>query len=80
MYTFIGPTAWKMIYEESDIQVYLPPDQDMVVTVLRPILFFHAEQKTTLSKIMTYFTSQAIIKLINDKFIEIHDKKNSTFS
>lgn len=79
MYRFVGPTAWKMIYEELP-PVKLPEDQEMVVTVLRPILFFHAEQKTTLSKIMTYFTPQAIVKLIHDNFIQIHDKKNSTLS
>jgi len=73
MYKFIGPTIWKTLSEESDIQVYLPKDYEKNVTVLRPILFFHAEQKTTLSKIMTYFTPRAIGKLVHDKFIEIHD-------
>jgi hypothetical protein len=72
MYTFVGPTNWKTLME-VDIQVLLPKDDEKNVTVLRPILFFHAEQKTTLSKIITYFTPHAISKLEHDKFIEIHD-------
>jgi hypothetical protein len=72
MYTFIGPTVWKTNYEGL-MDFKLPEDQEKEVTVLRPILFFYATQKTTMSKIMTYFTPQAITKLIHDKFIEIHD-------
>jgi hypothetical protein len=71
MYIFIGPTVWKTISEELT-EFKLPEDQEMEVTVLRPILFFYATQKTTMSKIMTYFTPQAIVKLIHYKFIEIH--------
>lgn len=73
MYTFVGPTIWKTIYEELGTEFSLPKDCEKKVTILRPILFFHADEKTSLSKIMNYFTPKAIGKLIHDKFIEIND-------
>lgn len=74
MYTFIGHENWTHIFpSDSDIVDLGVSLNDKKVTVLRPILFFHAEQKTTLSKISAYFTQHAIAKLVHDKFIEIND-------
>jgi len=72
MNNFIGHENWsKRFPDDSDIIDFGASLNDKEVIVLRPILFFHAEQKTTLSKICAYFTQHAIGKLINDKFIEI---------
>ena len=46
-------------------------ENDKNVIVLRSILFFHSEQKTTLEIIRGYFTDYAISKLVNDNFIKI---------
>ena len=74
MLMFIGHDNWSRRFpSENDIVDFGVSLNDKKVTVLRPILFFHGEQKTTLSKISAYFTQHAIAKLVHDKFIEIHD-------
>jgi len=47
-------------------------DFKIKVKVLRPILFFHREQRITLDDLHKYFTLDAIFKLHNDKFIEYY--------
>ncbi len=69
MFNFIGHRAWKKPILDIDFKMYL---EDKDVTVLKPILFFHAEQKTNLNTIKKYFTDEAIFKLTHDKFIKIH--------
>jgi hypothetical protein len=75
MYCFIGHKNWSRRIpfpsdeEMSDLE---GTENDKDVTVLRPTLFFCASQKTKLSRIKAHFTDYAIMKLVYDKFIEIH--------
>lgn len=64
---FIGHENWSKPTNQRSLELF-----NAKVTVLRSILFFYSEQKTTLDEIQKYFTTEAINKLINDKFIEIH--------
>lgn len=42
------------------------------VEIVRPILFFHAEQKgITIERLKRYFTDEAISKLEHDGFIKV---------
>ncbi len=65
MFKFIGHQEWKQYIEDSIFE------NNSEVLVLRPILFFHDEQKTTMARIRANFTDEAIKKLIHDKFIKI---------
>ena len=72
---FIGNDSWKPIFKpDSDIIDYGGFITDKNVTVLRSILFFYAEEKTTLSNIRAHFTDHAISKLVHDNFIKIEEK------
>jgi hypothetical protein len=68
MHSFVGHPEWKRSLD-IDFRCYTVNKN---VTVLRPILFFHSEQKTDLDTIKKYFTDEAILKLTHDKFILIH--------
>lgn len=76
MYNFIGHDIWKHRFPvPPTLEVYnYEADNKLEVTVLRNILFFHAEQETTLERIRANFTDIAIDKMVHDKFIEIHRK------
>jgi len=63
---FIGPDIWKHVFNPNN-----NIDENKNVIILRGILFFHAEEKTTLAKIREYFTDHAISKLSHDNFIKI---------
>jgi hypothetical protein len=69
MHNFVGHPEWKQ-YPIDDIVAELLTE-DIKVLVLRPILFFHAEEYTTMARIKANFTDEAISKLIHDKFIKI---------
>ncbi len=69
MHNFVGQPEWKCSLD-IEFRRYI---ENKDVTVLRPILFFHSEQKTDLNTIKKYFTDEAILKLTHDKFIKIHD-------
>ena len=70
--SFVGHDNWSRRFPSENMgSTFSFMDKD--VTVLRPILFFHAEEKTKLSRIRANFTEHAINKLVHDKFIEIHD-------
>jgi hypothetical protein len=69
MHSFVGHPEWKRSLD-IEFRRYI---ENKDVTVLRPILFFHSEQKTDLNSIKKYFTDDAILKLTHDKFILIHD-------
>jgi hypothetical protein len=69
MHNFVGPKEWGRSLD-IDFRHYTVNKN---VTVLRPILFFHREQKTNLDTIKKYFTDDAILKLTHDKYIMIHD-------
>lgn len=68
MYNFVGPKEWGRSLD-IDFRSYI---ENKDVTALRPILFFHSEQKTDLNSVKKYFTDEAILKLTHDKFIKIH--------
>lgn len=68
MHSFVGHPEWRHSLD-FDFRRYI---ENKDVTVLRPILFFHSEQKTDLDTIKKYFTDEAILKLTHDKFIKIH--------
>jgi hypothetical protein len=71
----IGHDSWKTIFNpDSDIIDFRGFINDKEVIVLRAILFFHAEEKTTLSRIRAHFTDHAISKLVYDNFIKIEEK------
>lgn len=74
MHNFIGHPEWQQ-YPIDDITEFLVIvellNEDIKVLVLRPILFFHAEERTTMARIKANFTDEAISKLIHDKFIKI---------
>lgn len=69
MHNFVGIKEWENSLD-FDFRRYI---ENKDVTVLRPILFFHTEQKTDLDTIKKYFTDEAILKLTHDKFIKIYD-------
>ena len=69
MGNFVGQKEWEHSLD-IDFRRFL---ENKDVTVLRPILFFHTEQKTDLNTIQKYFTDEAIYRLSHDKFIKIHD-------
>ena len=69
MYTFIGHSNWKLNLPEIHDMYFTNDDTEVIV--LRGILFFYADQKTTLGKIRENFTDTAITKLVHDKFIKI---------
>lgn len=72
MFNFIGPPEWVNFPIDNIINEILLEDiNSKEVLVLRPILFFHAEQITTMARIKANFTDNAIQKLIHDKFIKI---------
>jgi hypothetical protein len=71
---FIGHESWKKQYPNGTDLDYKTFLEDKEVLVLRPILFFYKDQKTTLSQIRVNFTDHAIAKLVSDKFIEIKGK------
>lgn len=68
---FVGKDSWKDRFPfpfPSDINELW---KDNEVIVLRSILFFHAEEKTTISRIKLHFTEWAIKKLEHDGYIKI---------
>ena len=76
MYKFIGHDNWsrRLPFPTADeMSDLVDTENDKDVTVLRATLFFCASQKTKLSRIKAHFTDYAIMKLVYDKFIEIHD-------
>ncbi len=71
MFNFIGNKEWGRRYPWDNEIFNLEGFKDKEVIVLRSILFFHAEEKTKLSRIKLHFTDYAINKMIHDKFIEV---------
>ena len=68
-HSFVGRDTWRNIppclghdFERND---------DDIVVVLRPILFFYKGQEITYGKINKYFTHEAIRVMEHDDFIEI---------
>ena len=64
-HNFFGIQDWREPVKKIDLTF------NENVTILRSILFFHSEQKVKLCDIQKYFTTEAINKLVNDKFIKI---------
>ncbi len=73
MYKFIGRESWRDTWNSEELTKNLRKATNQNVTVLRGVLFFHAEEKTTLERLRIYFTEEAIGKLAHDEFIKIHD-------
>lgn len=55
-----------------DINPEIDWSDDVEVTVLRPIWFFHAEQKITLGKLREFFTPKAIKLFEKDNYIKLN--------
>jgi len=62
-FNFIGVDSWR---HPIDWSTFIRKNY----VVLRPILFFHREQKITSEDLYKFFTEKAIISFINDKFIQ----------
>lgn len=73
MYRFIGHEEWRLPVDITDPSFLKYIKSSKKVTVLRNIYFFYAGEITTLGRITAHYTDFAIDKLVNDKFIEIHD-------
>lgn len=67
-HSFVGRDNWKV---PPCLGHEFETNDDDIVLVLRPILFFYKEQKITYSEINKYFTHQAISVMEHDGFIEI---------
>lgn len=78
MFKFVGHESWRMkLPDDYFDDIYTSDDTE--VLVLRSILFFYADQKTTLGKIRENFTNHAITKLEHDKFIQITYKNKDKY-
>lgn len=73
MLNFIGHKNWEKALPIDDeiLKLFRGYQDSSKVLVLRSILFFHAEQTTTMARIKANFTDEAISKLIHDNFIKI---------
>ncbi len=70
---------WVPTWSEEELQELSKKMQaleDTPVQILRPILFFHSEQKgITLKKLKEFFSDKAIELFKIDGYIKIQDKK-----
>ncbi len=61
-----------IVWEQFRVPVIVSMAGDNVeITVLRPVLFFYAQQKITMGKLKEFFTDKAIALLSKDGYIKI---------
>lgn len=71
MYQFIGRDSWRTTFIETPLSIFERVKKNEV-EILRPLWFFHAEQKgVTVEDLQRYFTDVAIMKFHHDEFIKI---------
>jgi len=71
MYKFIGRTSWREGYISLPFSM-LERVKKNEVKILRPLWFYHAEQKgLTVEDLLKYFTDEAVMKFQHDEFISI---------